>query len=154
MTEQYSLEFSLQAGNDKGPIIATTAAEVDAAIDRLAAADPLLQTPTVFVRERPRFGPAKLPDHGLKIALDSARAVGALAYYGPGDELEDEGPWVTLGALSTADGAELYQDLDSGSEFPADAAVPLDLVRSAIHAFRMNGGQRPDVLAWRTSETW
>ncbi|MDG4834856.1 Imm1 family immunity protein [Solwaraspora sp. WMMD1047] len=148
-----SVEFGLQAGNDRGPILARSAAEVDAAFARLLAAAPLLHNPTVFIRERPRIGPAGIPDHGLKLDLRPSCGVGAMSYFGdPADGCP--GPWVTRAVGPVPPGVVLYRDIDSASRYPADAAVPLAHIRRALNEFCAGGGRRPATVAWQQATTW
>lgn len=149
----FSVEFSLQAGNDQGPIIAHTSAEVAAAFARILAAAPLLHNPTAHVRERPRFGPAQIPDHGLKMDVSPQFGVGALAYFGD-PENEQSGPWVTKSGAQTTSAPLLHRDIDSATPFPVDAAISLDLIRQALHEFHSSGGRRPPSVAWQASASW
>jgi hypothetical protein len=148
-----SVEFGLLAGNDRGPIIAGSPAGVDRAFARLLAAAPLLHNPTAFIRERPRTGPAGVPDHGLKLDLRPAHGVGAMSYYGD-PEHDQPGPWVTRAAGPVLAAAVLLRDIDSATPYPADSAVALDDIRRALHDFLATGGRRPTVVGWRQATTW
>ncbi|MDG4834093.1 Imm1 family immunity protein [Solwaraspora sp. WMMD1047] len=147
-----SVEFSLQA-DDTGPIIAGDPAEVDRAFDRILAAAPrLLHNPTAFIRERPRTGPAGVPDHGLKLDVCPAHGVGAMSYYGDPDTSGQPGPWITRGPGPSP--VVLRRDIDSATPYPADAAVTLDDIRRALHEFLTTGGRRPTAVDWQQATTW
>jgi hypothetical protein len=150
---EFSIEFGLQAGSDRGPIVARSAEEVDGAFDRILAADPLLHNPTAFIRERPRIGPAGIPDHGLKLDLRPEHGVGAMSYFG-GPEDGHAGPWVTRAADPVPSAAMLRRDIDSATLYPADAAVPIEDIRRALHEFLTTGGRRPTAVAWQPSDSW
>lgn len=148
----YSAEFSLQADLDNGLIVVADDDQLDAAVDRMLNAGRLYHAPTVFVRERPRFGPAEIPDHGLKLAFDPASDYGALAYFGAVDG--QGGSWVTKSETVPAAGPTLYRDFDSATAFPPDALVPLSIWRSALHEFLATGGARPTSVAWQPVDSW
>lgn len=148
----YSVEINLQGERDAGTLVATTPAELDQAIDRILRAGPLYHPPTMFVRERPRFGPANVPDHGLKLAVDMAAGYGALAYFG---EFEGQGgTWVTASGSTPTDGPTLYLDVDNATAFPPSSLVSLDVWRRAMHEFLAGGGDRPVSVGWQRSEAW
>ncbi|MCP2258744.1 Immunity protein Imm1 [Streptoalloteichus tenebrarius] len=147
----YTLEFGLQAEADDATITARTAEEVDAALDRVvAAAGTYDHNPTVHVVERPTFGPAEIPDHGLKIDIAHGAEVAALAYFGPGGG----GPSMTLSTPPLANSRSLYRDIDSATPFPANAAITLDQLRAAVHEFHESGGLRPTCVDWQPADGW
>nr|MDT0662592.1 hypothetical protein [Micromonospora sp. DSM 115978] len=110
----FSVEFGLQAGSDRGPIVARSADEVDGAFDRILAATPLLHNPTAFIRERPHTGPAAIPDHGLKLDLRPEHGVGAMSYFGDPED-GHAGQWVTRAAGPVPPATILRRDIDSAT---------------------------------------
>jgi hypothetical protein len=148
----YSVEISLRGERDRGPLVAGTSGELDEAIDRILTAGQLYHPPTMFVRERPRFGPAGVPGHGLKLGVDQAAGYGALAYLGEFDEIS--GTWITASETAPADGPTLYLDFDNATEFPPNSLVPLDMWRLALHEFLTSGGNRPICVGWQPADTW
>ncbi|MCP2256371.1 Immunity protein Imm1 [Streptoalloteichus tenebrarius] len=146
----YTLEFGLQATTDRATITARTTGEVDEALDRIIAAAPTFShNPTVFVLERPTFGPAEFPDHGLKFDINRDHGVAALAYVGP----QFDGPSMTL-SDPPLEAPVLYKDIDSATPFPASAAITLDQLRAAVHEFHELGGLRPTCVAWQPADGW
>ncbi|MCP2257268.1 Immunity protein Imm1 [Streptoalloteichus tenebrarius] len=146
----YTLEFGLEAVTDDATIIARNAEEVDAALDRIIAASATFNhNPTAFVLERPRLGPLRFPDHGLKIDVDPERGAAALAWVGPGYD----SPWMTHSDRSVS-GASLHKDIDSATPFPANAAITLDQLRAAVHEFHDSGGHRPTCVEWQPTDGW
>ncbi|WP_073484586.1 Imm1 family immunity protein [Streptoalloteichus hindustanus] len=112
------------------------------------AAGTYFHNPSSYVVERPTYGPAEVPDHAIELDVDVAAELGALAYAGPEPE---GGPWISL-SDSPHPEAELYQDLGSGYRFPADAVIPLGLVREAVLEFRRSGGRRPTCVEWQPAD--
>ncbi len=106
----------------------------------------------LFVRELPRFGPAGVPEHGLKLAVDQTAGYGALAYLGEFEE--NSGTWVTASETAPADGPTLYLDFDNATEFPPNSLVPLDVWRRALHEFLASGGNRPVCVGWQHADVW
>lgn len=90
---------------------------------------------------RPR-NPAGVPDHELLVAVDPQTSTGALRYSGDG------GSWYSRGSSGKA-GVILRYYAGSDNEFPADAELPLDLVRAATAEFLGNGGRRPAGVTWQ-----
>ncbi|SHG77508.1 Imm1 family immunity protein [Streptoalloteichus hindustanus] len=144
----YTVKFGLQSQSDRGPIIARTAEEVDAALDRIIAAAPTYNhNPSAFVLERPRFGRLQVPDHGLKIDIDPTHHVAALAWVGPGFDC----PWVSKSDRPVPE-ASLHKDIGAANPFPDDAAITLDQLRAAVHEFHESGGHRPTCVRWQEAE--
>ncbi|SHG77471.1 Imm1 family immunity protein [Streptoalloteichus hindustanus] len=146
----YTLEFGLQAKTDRGSFTARTVEEVDAALDRVIAAAVdygYRHNPTAFVVERPVFGPAEIPDHGLKFDVDPDQRVAALVWVGPGFDQ----PWMTL-SNTPLPKVDLYRDLGIGLRFPANAAITLDQLRAAVHEFHESGGHRPTCVQWQEAD--
>ncbi|SHH03593.1 Imm1 family immunity protein [Streptoalloteichus hindustanus] len=146
----YTVRFGLQAKADRGPIIARTREEIDAALDRIIAVAPAFNhNPSAIVVERPLFGPLQLPDHGIKIDIDPTCGVAAIAYVGP----DFDGSWVTKSDQSRSE-AILQRDIASETPFPADAAITLALLRAAVHEFHQTGGRRPTCVGWQSADGW
>jgi hypothetical protein len=43
----------------------------------------------------------------------------------------------------------LYYYMDSDTEYPADAEIPLAIARQAAHEYMATGGRRPTCVAWQ-----
>ncbi|MCP2256372.1 Immunity protein Imm1 [Streptoalloteichus tenebrarius] len=146
----YSAHFHLQARRGGFSEAARTDEQLSHLFERLLEAGGVLDNPTLYVVERPRFGVAGVPDHGLKFDFDVAAGVGALGYFGPDFDV----PSMSLSAPPIVGAPVLYQDRHSALEFPASAAIPLPKVREAVLEFRRSGGRRPMCVAWQPADGW
>lgn len=150
----YCAEFRLQQ-TEKGPqiLLACDPDGVAAAIATIMATD-LEQVPTALVRDRPGYEPGGRPDHGLKIAIDRATEIGALAYFGPGGEDYGPGAWVSYSSDEHHPEVKLYRDTAAASVFPSDSHLALSTLARAVEDFRATGGLRPARVSWRPSTIW
>ncbi|HEX5495285.1 MAG TPA: Imm1 family immunity protein, partial [Mycobacteriales bacterium] len=123
------------------PVMVHASAEVDALIDALLAETVDNRTAALYHQDRPRTA-ADTPDHELLVAVGPDSATGALRYSGDG------GSWYSRGT-SGRTGAVLYYYAGSDNEFPADAELPLDVVRATVAEFFTNQGRRPTVAEWQ-----
>lgn len=150
----WTAAFSLQTRDDYKEITATSADEVERALAELLEAH-YIHTPTIHIVERPTFGPAQLPDHGLKLDICHTRRLGALAYVGEvPDEPAGGGAFITLATEPVPDPPTLYQDRAGDLVYPPNAVIPLDAVERAVIEFWERGGQRPESVAWQPVESW
>jgi len=99
--------------------------------------------------------PADAHDNQLRLDVDLDAGVGAIAC-NISRGLPDGGElWFTRGQPHTDTRAtRLVTDYCNGHEgaFPADAAVPLDVIRRAIHQFYdLNGAALPTCVEWQQS---
>lgn len=123
------------------PVTLHTSADTDALVDALLAEPVANRTATLYHQDRPR-NVAGVPDHELLVAVDPDTSTGALRYSGDG------GSWYSRGDSDKV-GTVLYYYAGSDNEFPADAELPLHLVRAAVVEFLTTGGQRPTGTAWQ-----
>ncbi|MGO1056550.1 Imm1 family immunity protein [Crossiella sp. CA198] len=149
----WTASFEVQTADGLEEITATSPSEIDGALARLLKAD-YVHIPTVHIVERPTFGPAEMPDHGLKIDFCVPRQLGALAYFGEVPEDPEGWAYMSLATEPVTDPPELYRDLGGPVAFPANAVIPFDAVERAVIRFWELGGQRPDSVAWQPAESW
>jgi hypothetical protein len=121
---------------DDEPNTVTTAAELDAVLDTVSGW-PGRNTVQLILAGHPERGM-------LDVGLDAEHGRGVLYYAGPTapDGCCTQGP-------HTADETPLYYYMGSDTEFPADAEVPLGVVRRAAHEYMTTGGERPSGVQWR-----
>lgn len=149
----WTAAFELQTAEGLEEFRASSPSEVEQALAKLLAAN-YVHVPTVHIAERPTFGPAEVPDHGLKIAVCESRQVGALAYFGEVADDPDGVAYLSMATEPVADPPVLYRDLGGPVPFPANAVIPLDAVKRAVIQFWERGGLRPDSVAWQPAESW
>nr|BFE99296.1 hypothetical protein GCM10020241_09720 [Streptoalloteichus tenebrarius] len=92
----------------------------------------------------------------MRMRSHSEMTVGAISFMGddpdrPGDE--HAGAWVTTTDQPVRDAPVLYLDKHVPVVFPADAVLPLDVVRRAVHEFRKTG-ERPRCVRWQESDVF
>lgn len=121
-----------------------TDADVDAFVDLLLDPDldPRYRAATAYaVDERTDTEGLK---HELLIGVNPATGRGAVRYTG------DEGTWYIAGGDVDPVGAVVFPYFGVPAEFPADAEVPVDLVRRALRGLLAGCGARPeaDGLVW------
>jgi hypothetical protein len=90
-------------------------------------------------------GSSTPPDHEMLVGVNGDTGVGAVRYAGNGD-------WYSHGDRTNPDGV-IFAYFGTGHEFPADAEVPLDLVREAMWELMTMGGRRPSCVAWQ-EDAW
>jgi len=133
-----ALDVYYARGHGDDPVTVTTPDEVDALVERVRG-------------ESPQHAPILMEVHlsddpyaqGLDVGIKSDR--GVLRYSG--------GDWPE-GVYSTGDGLVGgeplgYFYMDTYTEFPANAEVPLAVVRQALHDFLTTEGERPTGIAWQ-----
>lgn len=124
------------------PAVVTTAAELDAVLDEVAALD----GPTL-VQLFPG-GDATGPDltvglHGDRGVLRYASEDSPNAFYSANPSPFPLPEW----------GAVRYYYMSSDSDYPDEAELPEKVVREAAHQFAASGGERPTGIDW-TSRPW
>lgn len=119
-----------------------TRAEVDAFVDELLTLGPQYTAATAYAVQE---GSEELPDHELLIGVSSQTSLGAVRYSGA------DGTWYVQGERTNPDGV-VFAYFGSGQEFPADADVPLAVVRDALWGLLLAEGQRPEGLGWATTD--
>jgi hypothetical protein len=136
-TDVIALAAYYARGHGDNPVLVETADAVDLLIDRVRA-------------ESPTRAPILLELHladdpyaqGLDVGVNGDH--GVLRY--SGREWPD-------GLYSFGDAAETtpkrYFYLDSDTEFPASAEIPLAVVRQAVRDFLATGGALPPGVTWR-----
>jgi hypothetical protein len=94
-------------------------------------------------------------DNQLRLDIDPDAGVGAIACNISRSHPDGGDLWFTRGQPNTAPAAHrLVTHYHNGDEsaFPADAAVPLDVLRRAIHQFYdLNGADLPPCVDWQPS---
>ncbi|WP_431910856.1 Imm1 family immunity protein [Amycolatopsis thermoflava] len=117
----------------EGPTPVRTPADLDAVLDTVTGWEGA-NSIQLFVAGDPGRGM-------LEIGLDSERGRGVAfysasgqAYYSHGPEMLPEPP--------------LYYYQDNDTEYPADAELPLEIIRRTAHDF-LATGQRPATIEWR-----
>ncbi|MDQ2587278.1 Imm1 family immunity protein [Saccharothrix yanglingensis] len=127
-------------------------------------ANPQPHPTVVYAKDRPTIGPAALPDHQLKFDLDTEHYIVAVHVFGPRDflpadmtgEADATTAWIALPRQADTrvpNGVTLYIDRDTRTEFPAEAALPLSMLRSLLHEF-MRTGKRPTCVGWQRADTF
>ncbi|WP_399341917.1 Imm1 family immunity protein [Umezawaea sp. Da 62-37] len=101
-----------------------------------------------------------IPDRMFELDVSRRRDVGALLYRGPdenlpagGDPMANLGSWTTRADVLAEGCGLLFIDEAIRTEFPADAMVPLDIVRQALLEFRVTG-TRPTCMTWQKSDVY
>jgi immunity protein Imm1 of predicted polymorphic toxin system len=124
-------------GHTEAPVTVTTAAELDAVLDDVAAAG------AMQIAQLITDGDITRPH--LFVGLNGDR--GTLRYAGPGvgvwysrkpGEPFPLPPW----------GEVIYYFARADFEYPDDAEIPAGDVREAAHAFLSSGGERPPGVEW------
>jgi hypothetical protein len=98
--------------------------------------------PAIFSR------PEEFPDNVLRFDLDVASGIGAMMYTAcrPGCD----GTWVSRG-VATDPQVWLSWDDDLGAQgrYPPEAAVPMSVIRQAVHELHDSRGERPTCVNWQ-----
>ncbi|HWE88064.1 MAG TPA: Imm1 family immunity protein [Pseudonocardiaceae bacterium] len=118
------------------PTIVHTAAELDAVLDEIAGWD----GPNI-VELLIDGDPGRAI---LDVGMDTKNNRGTLYYSG---EPHRRGCFSRGTAVS--DTEILYYYMDSDTEYPADAEIPLAIARQAAHEYMATGGRRPTCVAWQ-----
>ena len=132
-------------GHGDNPLVLHTPADVDALVDALLAQTWENRTAALYHMDRPTTD-LDLPDHEFHVAVDPDTHTGALRYMG---EWQGQGgTWFSQGDNGRT-GVVLHFFMGSDNEWPADSAIPLDAVRTAVKEFLATAGQRPTNVAWQ-----
>ncbi|MFD1150483.1 Imm1 family immunity protein [Saccharothrix hoggarensis] len=128
--------------HDQEPRRLRTREDVDAFVDELLTLGPAYRAATAYaVRE----DSDELPDHELLVGVSAETGLGAVRYSG------EDGTWYVPGGHANAQGVT-FAYFGTAHEFPADAEVPLDLVREALWGLLAGRGDRPSGLSWAETE--
>lgn len=130
--------------DDDVPIMRTPG-DMDALVDALLAEPMENRTAALYHMDRP-LNQAGVPDHEFHIAVMPGGTTGAVRYMGRADG--EWGTWFARGD-SGKTGTVLFYYMGHDREFPADAEIPLDLVRVAAREFLTSTGQRPTSVTWQ-----
>lgn len=137
----YFLEATYDA--EREPAALRTPAEIDAFIAELLAAGTEPIAAAVYAINEATDTD---PDHELVVGLRPGSDLGAMRYAG------DDGDWFSLGNQTRPDGVE-YAYFGTGTEFPANAEVPVDVVRAALGEMLSSGGARPGCVEWQAGRS-
>ncbi|MEU1277643.1 Imm1 family immunity protein [Streptomyces sp. NPDC005805] len=136
---QVQVYYSERHADD--PAMVYSPEDVDALIESLAFGDE--DETMAFLQSLQReLLPSGFPDHQFLVGADGARGVGVVSFV-------DESNYVSIGASKVRDGEVVYHIAGHSREFPADAEIPLPLVREAVKEFLLSGGQRPTCIEWQ-----
>ncbi|MEU4806359.1 Imm1 family immunity protein [Actinosynnema sp. NPDC023587] len=165
----FTLDVWHHTGRADGATSQPTTVYTEPELERLL--DTLLQRdqpnpPVLVARERTRYEGTEEPDHLVKIDMCARAGIGAILILGPRDIVPPDAPdhahldpqggvWVTQAHDTTVpgDAPPLYIDKATLTEFPRDAALPLDVWRAALREF-MRTGLRPGTVSWQPSEVY
>ncbi|MFT7841436.1 Imm1 family immunity protein [Saccharothrix sp. BKS2] len=128
--------------HDQEPKRLRTREDVAAFVDELATLGPAYAAATAYAVEE---GSDALPDHELLIGARARTGLGAVRYSG------EAGTWYAKGERTNPEGVA-FAYFGTSHEFPADAEVPLDLVREALWGLLTNRGGRPDGMTWAETD--
>jgi hypothetical protein len=91
----------------------------------------------------------------LLVHDNPARAMFDVGLHGPRGALYYSSPDHPAGCFSLgpdiASTTPIYYYMGSDTEYPADAEVPIDMVRQAAHEYMASGGDRPTAVDWQPS---
>ncbi|MGI5503742.1 Imm1 family immunity protein [Lentzea sp. CA-135723] len=124
--------------HDQEPRHLRSREDVDAFVEELLALGPAYNAATAYVVEE---GSDDLPDHELLIGANATTGFGSARYSG------EAGTWYVQGE-HTKPGNVSFAYFGTEHEFPADAEVPLDLVREVLWGLLENRGGRPAGQNW------
>lgn len=138
------------------PVVVTSSSELKELLEYvLAHKQP--HPAQIVARERPKVGPYDEPDTLIKIAVASPERLGALLFLStqsweqPADGDTSTGVYASRGEQPTSASPTLYVDNDTKNPFPADAALPIDRIFTALEEFR-HTGERPTCVDWQESQ--
>jgi hypothetical protein len=126
--------------DNDAPAMIRTAAELDAMLDEVAAWD----GPNI-VQLLIDGDPGRAI---LDIGMDRQKDRGTLDYSGEGHR---HGCFSRV--TTKAENHVVYYYMDSDTEYPVDAEIPLATARQAAHEYLATAGQRPTCLEWHGGES-
>lgn len=126
--------------NEAEPSRLRTAEEIDAFVAELLTAGWEHTAAAVYAIDD-STDPDRFPDHELLIGADAATGLGGLRWTG-------QGTFYSKGEQTNPQGVE-FAYFGTGHEFPADAEVPLEIVREAMIGLLNGRGRRPDCVTWQ-----
>ncbi len=139
------VEAYFKHGHGDSPVILTSASDADALVDALLAEPFDNSVAALYDLDRPCVPAAPdVPDHELRIAIDSRTNVGGICYTG-GDT---DGTAYVPGATSQRE-EMFYVYMSHGEAWPKDSEVSIEQVRQAVKDFIEGNGARPAGFEWR-----
>ncbi|GAA3464327.1 Imm1 family immunity protein [Saccharothrix longispora] len=134
-----ALEAWFDADTDE-PTMIHSPAELDKVLDIVAEWEGRMIV-ELFVADNPRRAI-------FDVGVYGQGERGALYYASRGEK------WFSRGAPVDPSGTDqakklLYYYMNSDTEYPADAEIPLEVVRRAAHEYMSTGGERPTVTDWQ-----
>ncbi|WTG38685.1 Imm1 family immunity protein (plasmid) [Streptomyces anulatus] len=123
------------------PVIISSPEGVDTMLDRLATGEKSETMATLYSKQREVL-PSGFPDHEFLVGVDRERKVGIVSFV-------DDRNYFPAGKGREVAGEVEYYFTGNSREFPADAEIPLPLVRDAVVEFLLTGGKRPQCIEWR-----
>ena len=123
------MTYTARANHKRGnsPTQITSPQDIDALILELFTDDGDNTIASLYINERPTTAQG-LPDHELRIAIDSERKVGAIRYMSGNDA------WYAVGQKSDLDEV-LYFYMGHDEQYPQDSEITLDEIRTATKEF-------------------
>ncbi|MFD7158825.1 Imm1 family immunity protein [Kribbella sp. NPDC059898] len=140
----YTIAAYYKHGHGQDPVIISTPEQVDELVDALLAESFDNTVAALYIRERHKTGKGR-PDHELRVGVGPERKLGSVRYAGVVDE--QRGAWY-IGGQPIRHDEVYYEYMGSPQDFPADAEVPLDVVRQVIQEF-LASGTRPPSAQWK-----
>ncbi|MDQ0701065.1 Imm1 family immunity protein [Streptomyces sp. W4I9-2] len=114
---------------------------VDEMLDRLAAGEKSETMATLYSKQREVL-PSGFPDHEFLVGVDQERKVGIVSF-------ADGRNYLSAGKGREVGGEVEYYFTGNSREFPADAEIPLPLVRDVVVEFLLTGRKLPQCIEWR-----
>lgn len=139
----YTIEAYYKHGHDEDPVIVSSADDVDQLVDALLAESFDNTVAALYVRERPKTDKG-YPDHDFRFGIDAERKLGSLRF--AGIDGATKGVWY-VGGQPVQHDEVYYEYMGNPQDFPLDAEVSLDVVRTAVKEF-LDTGQRPTSVQW------
>jgi len=136
----YVLQGSYQY--DQEPTIMRSDEDIDGFLAQLMAAGPEFTAATVYAVDETSDVE---PDHQVVVGVDAGSSSGGLSYAG------EDGEWFSKGTSADPDGV-VFVYFGTGHDFPADARVPVEVVRQALSELLEKQGRRPDSVTWQRWE--
>jgi hypothetical protein len=124
------------------PVTASNSVDLDRLLDQLAREPFHHSVAALYVATRPP-NPAGLPDHELRLAVDTEAGLGALRY------MDATGTWFSRGNTPSDHEQPCYSYMGSEALYPRDAHLPLPTICHAIHDFLERAGDRPASINWQ-----
>ncbi|NYH77062.1 hypothetical protein FHR84_000376 [Actinopolyspora biskrensis] len=103
----------------------------------------------IYVCDRPLTADnSELPGHQLRVMVEPGTGYGALNWFQEGSDGDARD---SFNPHAPDDAPRILFSPHSGTEFRQNAALPIDLIRTAIDEF-IHTGQRPTCVHWQLAE--